>query len=225
VEQQRRHHGHSPGHDPAVMREQYREVGITVGGMAADPFIQFSHWFAEAVNGGVAEPNAMVVSTAEPGGRPSSRTVLLKGYDHRGFVFFTNYRSRKSQELAANPRASLLFPWVPLARQVIVEGDAERVSREESEVYFRSRPYGSRIGAWASEQSAVISGRQELERRYEELATRYPQATDVPVPPFWGGFRVRPLAVEFWQGRENRLHDRLVYVAEGDGWRLERLAP
>lgn len=223
--QQQRHHGHSPEDDPAAMREQYRAVGLTEDGLAADPFIQFARWFTEAVNGGVAEPNAMVVSTADAGGRPSSRTVLLKGYDHRGFAFFTNYHSRKSQELAANPLASLLFPWVPLARQVIVAGAVERVSREETGVYFRSRPYGSRIGAWASEQSAVISGREELERRYEEFAARYPDGTEVPVPPFWGGFRVRPRTVEFWQGGGDRLHDRLVYVAEGTGWRIERLAP
>jgi pyridoxamine 5'-phosphate oxidase len=223
--QQQRLHAHGSPHDPAAMRRQYSAAGITEDGLAADPFIQFAHWFAEAVNGGVAEPNAMVVSTADAAARPSSRTVLLKGYDHRGFVFFTNYDSRKGRELAANPRASLLFPWVPLARQVIVTGDVERVSREETEVYFRSRPYGSRIGAWASEQSAVISGRPELERRYEELADRYPQTAEVPVPPFWGGFRVLPGTVEFWQGRQNRLHDRLVYVAEGAGWRIERLAP
>jgi pyridoxamine 5'-phosphate oxidase len=219
--QQQRHHADGPDHDPAAMRRQYREAGVTEDSLAADPFVQFAHWFQESVNGGVTEPNAMVVSSADADGRPSSRTVLLKAYDHRGFVFFTNYDSRKGRELAANPRASLLFPWVPLARQVIVTGDVERVSREETEVYFRTRPYGSRIGAWASEQSAVIGGRPELERRYEEFADRYPQVTEVPVPPFWGGFRVLPGTVEFWQGRENRLHNR-IRLRDGS---VERLQP
>lgn len=212
-------------HDPAVMRRQYRAAGITEDDLAADPFTQFARWFADAVNGGVAEPNAMVAATADAQGRPSSRTVLLKGYDHRGFVFYTNYTSRKGRELAENPWASLLFPWVPLARQVMVAGQVERVSRDETELYFDSRPHGSRLGAWASEQSSVVAGRVALERRYEEFAARYPEGSRVPAPPFWGGFRVRPRTVEFWQGRENRLHDRLVYVAAGDGWRIERLAP
>jgi pyridoxamine 5'-phosphate oxidase len=219
-------HEHEHEHDPAAMRVRYRATGITEDDLAADPFTQFAHWFAEAVNGGVPEPNAMVVSTADAEGRPSSRTVLLKGYDHRGFVFFTNYDSRKGRELTANPRASLLFPWVSLARQVVIAGDVQRVSREETEIYFGSRPHGSRLGAWASEQSSVVDGgRQELERRYQELAARYPEGSRVPVPPYWGGYRVRPLTAEFWQGRQNRLHDRLMYVAEGTGWRVQRLAP
>jgi pyridoxamine 5'-phosphate oxidase len=206
------------------MRKHYRAQGIIEADLAADPYTQFARWFADAVNGAVTEPNAMIVGTAGADGRPSSRTVLLKSYDHRGFVFFTNYGSRKGRELDANPYASLLFPWHADARQVVIGGSVEKVSREETDVYFRSRPYGSRIGAWASEQSSVVA-RASLEQRYEELAARYPQGTEVPVPPFWGGFRVRADSVEFWQGRENRLHDRLVYVPEGTDWKIRRLAP
>lgn len=211
-------------HDPAAMRKQYRARGLAEAELAADPYTQFARWFADAVNGGIDEPNAMVVSTADAEGRPSSRTVLLKSYDHRGFVFFTNYRSRKGRELGERPYASLLFPWHPIARQVIVGGRVERVTREETEAYFRTRPHGSRVGAWASEQSSVVGTREELERRYAELAERWPEETEVPVPPHWGGFRVIARTVEFWQGRENRLHDRLLYEADGD-WTVRRLAP
>ncbi|MDX3076042.1 pyridoxamine 5'-phosphate oxidase [Streptomyces sp. NPDC088354] len=206
------------------MRKQYRARGLAEAELAADPYTQFARWFADAVNGGIDEPNAMVVSTADAEGRPSSRTVLLKSYDHRGFVFFTNYRSRKGRELGERPYASLLFPWHPIARQVIVGGRVERVTREETEAYFRTRPHGSRVGAWASEQSSVVGTREELERRYAELAERWPEETEVPVPPHWGGFRVIARTVEFWQGRENRLHDRLLYEADGD-WTVRRLAP
>lgn len=212
------------------MRKQYRARGLAEAELAADPYTQFARWFADAVNGGIDEPNAMVVSTADAEGRPSSRTVLLKSYDHRGFVFFTNYRSRKGRELGERPYASLLFPWHPIARQVIAGGRVERVTREETEAYFRTRPHGSRIGAWASEQSSVVASREELERRYAELAGRWPEDAEVPVPPHWGGFRVIARTVEFWQGRENRLHDRLLYEADGgtlaDGdWTVRRLAP
>lgn len=212
-------------HDPAAMRKQYRAHGLTEAELAGDPYTQFAHWFADAVNARVDEPNAMVVSTAGADGLPSSRTVLLKSYDHRGFVFFTNYGSRKGRELTERPHASLLFPWHPIARQVIVAGAVERVSREETEAYFRTRPHGSRIGAWASEQSSVVGSREELEHRYEELTARYPEGSDVPVPPDWGGFRVVARSVEFWQGRENRLHDRLVYTAAEGGWTVRRLSP
>lgn len=212
--------------DPAAMREQYRSEGFTEDTLDANPIQQFAHWFRQIAAGGmVYEPNAMVVSTATPDGRPSSRTVLLKKYDDRGFVFFTNYASRKGRELAANPYVSLLFPWHPLARQVIVTGTAARVAREETVAYFRTRPHGSQLGAWASEQSTVIGSRQELIDRYEELAARYPEGEHIPAPPEWGGFRVVPETIEFWQGHENRLHDRLRYVREGEGWRVERLCP
>jgi pyridoxamine 5'-phosphate oxidase len=216
--------------DPAAMREHYRAGGLTEPELAADPYEQFARWFVDAVrarDGGVlTEPNAMVVSTADADGAPSSRTVLLKGYDLRGFVFFSNYVSRKGRELAVNPWVSLLFPWHPIARQVIVGGTAVRVSPEETEAYFHSRPYGSRIGAWASEQSAVVASREVLEERYAAARARWPEGTVVPVPPSWGGYRVEACTVEFWQGRENRLHDRLRYTRGPDGgWRIVRLAP
>jgi len=216
------------------MRRQYRAAGLTEADLAADPHDQFARWFADAVRatgtGAIAEPNAMVVSTASPDGVPSSRTVLLKGYDRRGFVFFSNYTSRKGRELSANPRASLLFPWHPIARQVIIGGTVERVPPQETAAYFHSRPHGSRIGAWASEQSAVVASRAPVEERYAELAARWPEGTQVPVPPHCGGYRVSALTVEFWQGRENRLHDRLRYVRDeggegAAGWTVQRLAP
>ncbi|MFG1809001.1 pyridoxamine 5'-phosphate oxidase [Streptomyces sp. NPDC049040] len=211
------------------MRERYRTQGITMDDVAAEPYTQFTRWFADAVAaaeaGAIAEPNAMVLSTADAEGLPGSRTVLLKGYDPRGFVFFSNYESRKGRALDANPRASLLFPWHAIARQVIVGGDVTKVSPEETAAYFHSRPYGSQIGAWSSEQSSVVGSRKVLEERYAELAARWPEGTRVPVPPFWGGFRVEAVSVEFWQGRDNRLHDRLRYVRGAGGWSLERLAP
>ncbi|WP_425086368.1 pyridoxamine 5'-phosphate oxidase [Streptomyces liangshanensis] len=211
--------------DPAVMRERYRSMPLLGTDLAPAPMDQFSRWFTDAVAGGLQEPNAMVVSTATPDGRPSSRTVLLKAYDHRGFVFYTNYTSRKGREIGENPYVSLLFPWHPLARQVLVTGRAERVGRDETAAYFRTRPHGSQLGAWASDQSSPIGTREELLARYEDLAARYPEGEQVPVPPGWGGFRVVPGTVEFWQGHENRLHDRLRYVAEGKDWRVERLCP
>ncbi|MFI5619539.1 pyridoxamine 5'-phosphate oxidase [Streptomyces sp. NPDC051567] len=208
------------------MRKQYRSELLTQESLAEDPMSQFAHWFGQVTDAGLPEPNAMVLSTATPDGRPSSRTVLLKRFDARGFVFFTNYGSRKGAELAANPYAALLFPWHPLARQVVVTGTVSRIGRAETAAYFRSRPHGSQLGAWASEQSRVVASRAELDRRYAELAARYPEGEQVPVPPEWGGLRVTPEAVEFWQGHENRLHDRLRYVLDEDGgWRTERLCP
>ncbi|MFJ9664383.1 pyridoxamine 5'-phosphate oxidase [Streptomyces sp. NPDC101219] len=213
--------------DLAAMRKQYRADGLSEADLAASPVEQFARWFKQAAtDGGLFEPNAMIVSTADPEGRPSARTVLLKQFDDDGFVFYTNYDSRKGRELTANPHVSLLFPWHPMARQVIVTGVARRTGRDETARYFRTRPHGSQLGAWASGQSSVIASRADLDAAYAELAARYPEGEQVPVPPHWGGFRVTPLAVEFWQGRENRLHDRLRYVAQdGGGWRVERLAP
>jgi pyridoxamine 5'-phosphate oxidase len=216
--------------DPAAMRAYYRAEGLAEGDLAAHPMDQFARWFKQAaqaaVQGMLYEANAMVVSTADAEGRPGSRTVLMKGYDEQGFVFYTNYDSRKARDLAANPYVSLLFPWHPMARQVIVTGTARRTGRDETAAYFRTRPHGSQLGAWASAQSSVIDTRAELDTAYEELSARYPEGEQVPVPPNWGGFRVAPQSVEFWQGRENRLHDRLRYVAEPDGsWRVERLSP
>ncbi|MEE1761790.1 pyridoxamine 5'-phosphate oxidase [Streptomyces sp. SP18BB07] len=209
------------------MRKQYRADGLNESELAAGPMEQFGRWFLQAAQeGAVFEPNAMVVSTADAAGRPSSRTVLMKAYDADGFVFYTNYDSRKARDLAENPYVSLLFPWHALARQVIVTGTAVRTGRDETAAYFRTRPHGSQLGAWASAQSSVISSRAELDAAYEALHARYPEGEQVPVPPNWGGFRVVPRSVEFWQGRWNRLHDRLRYVAEPDGsWRVERLSP
>lgn len=213
--------------DPAVMREHYRAEGLAEAELAASPMEQFTRWFEQAAASGLFEPNAMVASTVDLAtGRPSSRTVLLKGFDERGFVFYTNYRSRKGREISANPNISLLFPWHPIARQVIVGGVAERTGRDETAAYFRTRPHGSQLGAWASEQSSALASREELDRLYAELVDRYPPGAQVPVPPEWGGYRVRPDVVEFWQGRENRLHDRLRYVREESGaWRVDRLCP
>ncbi|MGW0711880.1 pyridoxamine 5'-phosphate oxidase [Streptomyces sp. NPDC002643] len=209
------------------MRKQYRAEGLDESELADGPMRQFERWFRQAAqDGAVFEPNAMVVSTADAEGRPSSRTVLMKAYDDQGFVFYTNYDSRKARDLAENPYVSLLFPWHPIARQVIVTGTARRTGRDETAAYFRTRPHGSQLGAWASAQSSIIDSRAELDAAYEELVTRYPEGEQVPVPPNWGGFRVAPQSVEFWQGRWNRLHDRLRYVAEADGsWRVERLSP
>jgi pyridoxamine 5'-phosphate oxidase len=190
----------------------------------ADPIVQFGRWFANAEAADLIEPTAMTLATVGAGGRPSARMVLLKGFDERGFVFYTNYESRKAGELDGNPAAALVFWWGALQRQVRVEGAVERVHREESEAYFRSRPLGSRLGAWASAQSQVIAGRAELEERLEELTARYGDG-DVPLPPFWGGYRVRPEVVEFWQGRPNRLHDRLRYRRTPGGWEIDRLSP
>ncbi|MBL1095388.1 pyridoxamine 5'-phosphate oxidase [Streptomyces sp. 205] len=216
-------------YDPAAMREHYRAEGLAEADLAGDPYEQFTRWFEQAVASGLFEPNAMVVATADATGRPSSRTVLMKSFDERGFVFYTNYGSRKGRELTENPQVSLLFPWHPIARQVIVLGTAQRTGRDETAAYFRTRPHGSQLGAWASAQSSVVGSRAELDRSYAELADRYPPGEQVPVPPEWGGFRVVPETVEFWQGRENRLHDRLRYVwvpsAEGEQWKVERLSP
>ncbi|MFJ4472946.1 pyridoxamine 5'-phosphate oxidase [Streptomyces sp. NPDC089424] len=213
--------------DPAAMRKHYRAEGLAEAELAATPVEQFARWFQQAATEGrLFEPNAMVVSTADAEGRPSSRTVLLKHFDEAGFVFYTNYDSRKAGDLAENPHVSLLFPWYTMARQVIVTGRARRTGRDETAAYFRTRPHGSQLGAWASAQSSVIASRTELDASYADLAARYPEGEQVPVPPHWGGFRVVPRTVEFWQGRENRLHDRLRYTAVADGgWRVERLSP
>ncbi|GHF47345.1 pyridoxine/pyridoxamine 5'-phosphate oxidase [Streptomyces mashuensis] len=214
-------------HDLAAMRRHYQSEGLAEADLPADPHAQFTRWFREAAASDLHEPNAMVVSTADATGRPSSRTVLLKGHDERGFVFYTNYGSRKAREIEVNPYVSLLFPWYALSRQVVVTGTAQRVSREETTAYFTSRPYGSQIGAWASAQSTAVASRAELDAAYARMTARFPEGEPVPVPPHWGGFRVTPLSVEFWQGRENRLHDRLRYVWDEDGsrWTVERLCP
>lgn len=192
--------------------------------LAPDPVAQFRAWFRDAEEAGVQLPETMVLATAGADGAPSARAVLLKGVDERGFAFFTNRESRKGRELAENPRAALVFLWPALGRQVRVEGDVSPVDDAEAEAYFATRPRGSRIGAWASPQSAVLASREELERRVAEADAAHP-GHDVPLPPFWGGYRVEPDAVEFWQHRESRLHDRLRYRRLADGWAVERLAP
>lgn len=211
----------------AELRQEYTGAGLDEHDLAADPVEQFRRWFAAWREVAVGDPNAMVVTTASPDGRPSVRTVLLRALDARGFVFFSNYESRKGRELAANPQIALLFPWHPLGRQVIVEGRATPVGDDESDAYWATRPRGSQIAAMASPQSQVISDRVGFEQRWTELE-RQLEGEEVPRPANWGGFRVAHERVEFWQGREKRMHDRLVYRPAPDapsGWRIERLAP
>jgi len=208
--------------DPAAMRRDYSRAGLSEGDLAGTWNEQFAHWFADAAD--LTEPNAVVLATAADDGTPSVRTVLLKSFDERGFVVFTNLTSRKGREALATRRASLVFPWVDLERQVVVMGDVEQVPREQTQEYFQSRPRGSQIAAWASHQSQVIASRQVLEDRQRELEERFRDA-EVPVPDFWGGLRVRPETVEFWQGRPSRLHDRLRYRRADPAWVVERLSP
>ncbi|MDQ4019020.1 MAG: pyridoxamine 5'-phosphate oxidase [Actinomycetota bacterium] len=192
--------------------------------LGSDPIAAFRAWFAAAAEAGIRLPETMILATANRDGAPSARAVLLKGVDERGFTFFTNLESRKARELAENPRAALVFLWDALGRQVRVEGTVGPIAHEESEAYFRTRPRGSRIGAWASPQSAVVESRDDLERRFADAERAHP-GDDVPLPPFWGGLRLAPEAIEFWQHRENRLHDRLRYQRDGPSWTVERLAP
>lgn len=209
----------------ADLRKDYTRQGLSEAEVARDPFEQFQVWFEQALAAQVPEANAMTLATATAAGMPSARIVLLKGYDQQGFVFFTNYESHKGQELAQNPQAALVFWWAELERQVRVAGTVAKVSEQESDAYFYSRPTGSRLGAWASQQSQVISDREVLEHRLQALTQQY-QDQEIPRPSHWGGYRVQPSTIEFWQGRPNRLHDRLCYVRQADGsWRIERLSP
>lgn len=214
-------------HELTDLRLEYSHAGLSVADLAADPIEQFRTWFAAWHEVAVGDPNAVVVATATPDGRPSVRTVLLRRVDDAGFTFFTNYTSRKGRELAANPHATLLFSWHPVGRQVVVEGVASRLDPAASDAYWATRPRESQVAALASPQSAVVADRAELERRWSEIETDH-AGRPVPRPEHWGGFRVAPERVEFWQGREWRLHDRLAYRRDpstASGWRVERLAP
>ncbi|MBP5972707.1 pyridoxamine 5'-phosphate oxidase [Brasilonema sp. CT11] len=209
----------------ADLRKDYTLQSLSEKDVNSNPFIQFRQWFDQALAAQLPEPNAMTVATATLNGQPSARIVLLKGFDQRGFIFYTNYNSHKGQELAENPQASLVFWWAELERQVRICGSVEKVSEKESDEYFYSRPLNSRLGAWASEQSQVIKSREVLEQRMQELQIQY-QNQDVKRPQHWGGLRVIPTEIEFWQGRSNRLHDRLLYTRLDDGsWKIQRLSP
>ncbi len=212
----------------AALRREYGDAGLDVDDVGTDPVAAFEGWLQQAIDSGLHEPNAMVVSTVTPDGRPDSRMVLLKGVDARGFVFYTNYGSAKGEQLAATPHAALLFPWHDLQRQVRVQGPVERVTREETQSYWAQRPRGSQLGAVASPQSQEVGSREELDALQQRVEERYGDADaagDVPVPDHWGGYRVAPETVELWQGRKGRMHDRLVFRRDGEGWSVVRLAP
>ncbi|MGP4844496.1 pyridoxamine 5'-phosphate oxidase [Marinobacter sp. 1Y8] len=210
--------------DISDMRRDFESDGLDRDALNDDPVKQFEIWFDHAREAGVLEPNALSLGTARPDGMPGLRTVLLKYFDASGFVFFTNYGSRKANELDGNPQAAMLFPWIALNRQVIVQGKVEKVSKAESLRYFASRPRGSQIGAWVSDQSQVITSRGLLEQKVAEIKQRFSDG-EVPLPSFWGGYRVVPDRIEFWQGRPSRLHDRFEYVRDGEQWRIQRLQP
>ena len=205
-------------------RKQWMARGLTHDTLDPDPIKQFEQWYTEAIDSGIPEPNAMSLATADTDGQPWIRTVLLKLYDEAGLVFFTNFESSKAQQIAANNKVALLFPWVALGRQVKINGTASKIPTAESMKYFASRPRGSQIGAWASPQSQVISSRSLLDAKVDEIKRKFARG-DVPLPSFWGGYRVSPHEIEFWQARDSRLHDRFVYTKKGDGWTIERQAP
>ena len=207
----------------ADLRQNYTLKALELDSLNPDPVEQFRTWLDEAINAELLEPNAMTLATVAES-QPSARVVLLKGLDERGFVFYSNYESRKAREIEGNPQVALVFNWLGLERQVRIQGEVSKVPKEESLAYFKSRPHGSQLGAWASHQSRVIEGREGLEERLAELQGRYKEG-QVPLPEFWGGYVVSPVAAEFWQGRPSRLHDRFLYVLEGERWRIERLSP
>jgi len=206
------------------LRKEYTSPVLNREMLAPNPFDQFEQWFNETCAAGLSEPNAMILATVGADGQPTLRTVLLKLFDQSGFVFFTNYHSRKSRQIRENPQVALLFPWIKLARQVVVTGSAEKISVAESARYFASRPRDSQLGAWISRQSSVLSSRQLLLMELEQMKTKFLKG-EIPLPDFWGGYRVRPTSIEFWQGQTSRLHDRFLYTRTDDDWLIERLAP
>jgi pyridoxamine 5'-phosphate oxidase len=210
--------------DLAEFRKEYSDRGLRREELNPDPVVQFSDWFRQATELAVHEPNAMTLATVDESGMPFQRTVLLKYYDREGFVFFTNYGSRKSKQIGTNPKVSLLFPWITLERQVIIQGEAEKISSAESLRYFASRPRESQIGAWVSNQSEVITSRKFLMQKLAEIREKFEHG-EIPLPSFWGGYRVRPQAIEFWQGGPARLHDRFIYQNCGGNWEISRLSP
>ena len=210
--------------DVGELRRDYTQRGLDLADLNPDPFAQFELWFQQAREADLLEPNALVLSTVSPEGKPYQRTVLLKYFDRSGFVFFTNYGSRKAQHIAGNAQVSLLFPWYSLERQLTIAGSASKISAAESLRYFSSRPRGSQLGAWVSQQSTVISSRQMLEMQFEKMREKFINKS-VPLPDFWGGYRVKPASFEFWQGRPSRLHDRFLYSLEDDQWAIARLSP
>ncbi|MEZ4927394.1 MAG: pyridoxamine 5'-phosphate oxidase [Saprospiraceae bacterium] len=211
--------------DISKLRQNYSLQTLSVKDILHNPIEQFAKWFQEAMDSQILEPNAFTLATANKEGKPSARTLLLKGFDKEGFVFFTNYESRKAEDMLQNPKAAMLFTWLDLQRQIRIEGDIEKVSQEESEEYFQSRPRGSQIGAWSSPQSQSIESREVLESNQKMMEEKFSGLEKLPVPPFWGGYRVRPNWFEFWQGRESRLHDRIVYALQNGNWEIGRLAP
>lgn len=219
-----RNRGFPPRVDLSEFRKEYSARGLRREDLDADPIAQFRTWFEQAIELELHEPNAMSLATVDPGSRPLQRTVLLKYFGPAGFVFFTNYQSRKADHIAANPNVCLLFPWVLLERQVIIQGRAEKIGAAESLKYFASRPRESRLGAWVSNQSSVISSRQLLLQKLDELKRKFADG-EIPLPSFWGGYRVVPETIEFWQGGPARLHDRFLYTREDDGWQIDRLSP
>ena len=206
------------------MRQEYRAGSLNETEMASNPFDEFRVWLETAIASGLSEPNAMIVASATPDGRPSARVVLLKELNDKGFVFYTNYMSRKGRELLANPFTAAVFDWHEIERQVRIEGLAEKVEDEESDAYFSMRPNDAKIGAWASPQSRIVKGRKELEELQKRYTTQF-AGSEIPRPPHWGGFLIRPTMIEFWQGRPNRMHDRMAYYKVDKGWSMQRLAP
>lgn len=205
------------------LRRQYTKKTLSEKNVSSDPLKQFDKWFKEVLSSGFIEPNAVTLATSSKKGKPSARMLLLKGYDERGFVFYSNYKSRKGNEITENPLGTLLFYWDKLERQVRIEGTIERVTKKESEDYFKTRPFKSRLGAWASKQSTIIAGRSAVVKEFLKYLMKY--GNKVPLPPYWGGYRLKPDYYEFWQGRPNRLHDRIAYKLEGGKWKVFRLSP